>query len=432
MNDDPRPGRPGTDADGHDHEGDRPGDRESKGAESTAHAADGVPASTEVLVVGPAGYRTEGTGGIGRYIAEQRRYLADRVSLEVVDTAVRTPERPVEYLRTVAVVLLTWLGFLARRRPDVVHVHTSHSFSFYISAPYVLVAGLLWNRPVILHVHGSSFDTFVQEASAPAARFQLAVFDACTAVVALSEHWREVLSARVPPERLVVIPNAVDPDEYDPDPAADPPHLVFVSNHIERKGIVEVTEAVDELQDAGVRFRATIAGSGPLSDHARTVADAHDAVDYVGFVSEERKRDLLDEGSVYVLPTSAEGLPIAVLEAMAGGNAVVSTDVGGIPSIVDEANGALVAPGDVRGLTEALGELLSDPERTERMGRVSRRRIEESYAWPDVADELLSLYARAMRDDLDANEDAGAGDDTGGDRNVGTSDDADARAGVET
>ena len=360
-----------------------------------------VPSSTEVLVVGPAGYRTEGTGGIGRYIAEQERYLEDRVSLEVVDTAVRTPERPVEYLRTAAVVLLGWLGFLARRRPDVVHVHTSHSFSFYISAPYVLVAGLLWDRPVILHVHGSSFDTFLEEASAPAARLQGAVFDACTAVVALSDHWRDVLSARVPPERIVVVPNAVDPDEYEPDPTADPPHLVFVSNHIERKGIVEVTEAIDELQAAGVRFRATIAGSGPLSDRAEAVAAAHDAVEYVGFVSEERKRELLGEGSVYVLPTSAEGLPIAVLEAMAGGNAIVSTDVGGIPSIVDDANGALVSPGDVRGLTDTLESLLSDPERTERMGRVSRRRIEESYAWPDVVEDLLALYARALDDGAD-------------------------------
>ncbi|TKX53137.1 glycosyltransferase, partial [Halorubrum sp. SS7] len=120
---------------------------------------------------------------------------------------------------------------------------------------------------------------------------------------------------------------------------------------------------------------------------------------YVGFVSEERKRDLLGEGSVYVLPTRAEGLPIAVLEAMAGANAIVSTDVGGIPSLVDEANGALVVPGDGRALTDALEEVLADPEATERMGRVSRRRIEESYAWPDVVEELLSLYARALDDD---------------------------------
>lgn len=370
-------------------------DREPRHGSTAA----GVPASTELLVVGPAGYRTDGTGGIGRYIAEQERYLADRLSLDIVDTAIRTPERPVEYLRALLTILTGWIRFLGHRRPDIVHVHTSHAFSFFISAPYVFVASVLWGCPVILHVHGSSFDTFIEEASTPVAALQQAVFDASTAVVALSDHWRDVLSGRAPADQIVVVPNAVDPEEYEPQSGAEPPHLVFVSNHIERKGIVEVTESIDRLQTEGLQFRATIAGSGPLSHHAAELADSHESVEYAGYVSEERKRELLCEGSVYVLPTQAEGLPIAILEAMAGGNAIVSTAVGAIPSIVDDANGALVPPGDVDELTAALGRLLSDPSTTERMGCVSRQRIEESYAWPDVVEELLSVYLAALADD---------------------------------
>lgn len=355
-----------------------------------------LPESTELLIVGPAGYRTGETGGIARYIAEQRRHLADRVTLDVVDTAVRTPERPAEYLRTLLAILAGWAGFLRRPRPDIVHVHTSHQFSFYISTPYVFVASLLWNRPVILHVHGSSFDTFVTDASPVIAALQRRVFAACHATIALSEGWRDVLARRASRDRIVVVPNAVDPSEYAPARTRDRPHLVFVSNHIERKGIGDVTEAIDRLQDDGIEFRATIAGSGPLSQHAEAVAAAHDAVDYRGYVSETEKRTLLNEGSVYVLPTRAEGLPIAVLEAMAGGNAVVSTDVGAISSIVDEENGALVPPGDVDALTTTLERLLSEPSATARMGRVSRRRIADGYAWSDVAERLLTLYATAL------------------------------------
>ena len=359
------------------------------------------PQSTEVLIVGPAGYRTDGTGGMGRYIAEQQRYLADRVTLDVVDTAVRTPERPVEYLRTLLTILTCWVRFLRHPRPDIVHVHTSHQFSFYISTPYVLVASLLWSRPVILHVHGSSFDTFIADASPIVAALQRRVFEACRATIALSEGWRDILAQRVSTDRIVVIPNAVDPSGYVPARTRGRPHLVFVSNHIERKGIVDVTEAIDRLRDDGIEFRATIAGNGPLSQHAEAVAAAHDAVDYRGYVSEAEKRTLLNEGSVYVLPTHAEGLPIAVLEAMAGGNAIVSTDVGGIGSIVNEENGALVPPGDVDALTGTLERLLSDPSTVARMGRVSRRRIEEGYAWSDVVETLLSLYAKVLAEDAD-------------------------------
>jgi glycosyltransferase involved in cell wall biosynthesis len=368
-------------------------------ATDATDAADRRSSSPEVLIVGPAGYETERTGGIGRYIAEQRRRLDERLPNDVVDTAIRTPDDVAGYVRAALTVLVGWFRFPFRRRPDVVHVHTSHAVSFYVSAPYVLLAALVWRRPVVLHVHGSSFDEFVEDASRPLAALQRAVFGASTAVVVLSEYWREVLAVRVPPHKLVVLPNAVDPAEYTPDASADPPHVVFVSNHIERKGIVETTRAIDRLQRAGVTFRATIAGAGPLSDRAGDLAATHDTVEYVGFVPEARKRELLSEASVYVLPTYAEGLPIAVLEAMAGANAVVSTDVGAIPSVVDETNGRIVSPGDIDGLTAALAELLTDPVTVERMGRTSRQRIEDAYAWDDIAEELIALYSRVVADD---------------------------------
>lgn len=355
------------------------------------------PTNTELLIVGPAGYETDGTGGIGRYIAEQCRHLDGRVSYDVIDTAIRTPSGPGGYLRALLTVLTGWLTFLFRS-PDVVHVHTSHSISFLISAPYVLLAGLVWRRPVVLHVHGSSFDAFVEDASLPLATLQRAVFHASDAIVVLSEYWRETLAVRAPAEKLVVLPNAVDPTQYDPDPSADPPHLVFISNHIQRKGIVETTRAVDRLHRAGIEFPVTIAGAGPLSHHAADLAAKHDTVEYAGFVSEARKRELLSEASVYVLPTYAEGLPIAILEAMAGANAVVSTDVGAIPEVVDERNGAIVSPDDVDELTAALERLLTDPDRVEKMGRVSRRRLQATYAWDDIVEDLLALYARLTTD----------------------------------
>ncbi|WP_311173521.1 glycosyltransferase family 4 protein [Halobellus ordinarius] len=372
-------------------------DRSSADPDETTDAGR-LPADTTLLIVGPAGYKTERTGGIGRYIAEQRRHLDDRLSYDVIDTAIRTPSGPIGYLRALVTVLAGWLSCLLRRRPDIVHVHTSQDVSFLVSTPYVLLAGLVWNRPVVLHVHGSSFDEYVADASRPLAALQSAVFGASDAIVVLSEYWRDALAVRAPAEKLVVLPNAIDPTEYVPDPSADPPHLVFVSNHIERKGIVELTRAIDSLLTAGVEFRATIAGAGPLSEHAEALASKHDEVEYIGFVPEERKRELLSEANVYVLPTYAEGLPIAVLEAMAGANAIVSTDVGAIPSVVDDRNGAVVPPGDVDELTVELDRLLSDPAMIERMGRVSRRRVEASYAWDGIIEDLLALYAGLVTD----------------------------------
>lgn len=347
-----------------------------------------------VLVVGPTGGKS---GGIGRYIVEQLRHLDDEVSVDLYNTkTVGSSDGALELLRGVVDGVANWARFPFARRPDVVHVHTSHYFSFYLSSFYVLYAAYVWKRPVILHVHGSSFDEFVRDAPLPRALFQSLVFDATDAVVVLSEYWRTALSTRVEDRKLVVLPNAVVLDQYDPDVSPDAHHLVFVSNHVERKGIVEATEAIARLYDEGFEFQTTIAGTGPLSHHAEALADEYEHVEYVGYITEEEKYALLSRGSVYILPTYAEGLPIAILEAMAGGNAIVTTDVGSIPSVVDDANGVLVSPGNVDELTEAIEPLLSDLDRTRRMCKESRTRVESGYSWEAMTERLVSLYRRVL------------------------------------
>ncbi|MFC7165320.1 glycosyltransferase family 4 protein [Halospeciosus flavus] len=214
-----------------------------------------------------------------------------------------------------------------------------------------------------------------------------------------------MVGQRVPEERVVVLPNAVDADAYRSDPGADPPRLAFVSNHVERKGIDAFVDAVDTLLEEAATdgrrddppFRVDVAGSGPRAHRAEALADRHAAVEYHGYVSDARKRELLSDASVYALPTAAEGLPIAVLEAMAGGNAVVSTPVGAIPSVVDDENGARVTPGDADELAAALGALVESPDRTRELGAESRRRVETRYDWETVGDRLVDLYHEVGR-----------------------------------
>lgn len=342
----------------------------------------------DVLVVGPA---SRDTGGVAQYVREQRQRLPARVGVAVHDTAAPSGSGPLWLLRFVAATLLTALRFPLRERPDLVHVHTSHGVAFYRAAWYVLVASALWRRPVVLHVHGSSFDEFVAR-DPPLAR---RVFDRCAAVVVLSPYWREALTDHVDPARLVVVPNAVEAERYDPAYDTDPPRVAFVSNLIERKGVTEFAAAVHRLQ-ADHEFAVDIAGDGPLAPVVTDLAEAHDAVDYHGYVSEQRKRELLERASVYVLPTYAEGLPIALLEGMAGGAAVVTTGVGAIPGVVGEENGRLVEPGDTDALAAAVADLLADPQTAVAMGRTNRRLVEDRYDWPAVVDRLATVYDRVL------------------------------------
>jgi len=337
---------------------------------------------------------TFGGGGIHHYTDEQVRRLDGLLSVSVHDMRMQpTGSGFVRFVRGVLAGLFAIALFPFRARPDVVHVHTSHRFSFYRSAAYVLFAAGVWRVPVVVHVHGSAFDEFVAEAPWWLARFQRLVFDAASEVVVLSELWREVVGERVTDEKIRVVPNAVDSSAFEANPGGEPPHVVFVSNLFERKGVRELVAAIDELCDTTDReFRVSVAGDGPLSDQVVSLAERHDHVSYLGYVSEERKRSLLADGSIYVLPTYAEGLPIAMLEGMAGGNAVVSTRVAAIPEVIDENRGILVEPGDVGALTDALETLVELPERTARMGERNRQAVEQHYSWDRVVEELLCIY----------------------------------------
>lgn len=354
----------------------------------TRDESDGAEPELELLIVG-----TFGGGGIHQYVDEYRYRLGSHIAVSVHDMRMPTGDGIVRVVRGVLAGLFAFLRFAWLRRPDVVHLHTSQDLSFYRAGLYALYARYIWKRPVVLHVHGSSFDEFLESAPLPVALFQSAVFGSVTDVIVLSEYWASVLAERVPQSKIRVLPNAVDTDSFPVEIDTEQPRIVFVSNLIERKGVNELVTASEELLErTDEPVEIDIAGDGPLSGSVERLADEHEAVEYHGYVSEKHKAELLAEGTIYVLPTYAEGLPIAMLEGMAAGNAVVSTPVGAIPEVIGEENGYLVPPGDADALADALLELVSDPERRS-MAETNRRVAEERYGWDTILEELETLYA---------------------------------------
>jgi glycosyltransferase involved in cell wall biosynthesis len=141
--------------------------------------------------------------------------------------------------------------------------------------------------------------------------------------------------------------------------------------------------------------RFWLGGDGEVQQVAALLAESSwgSSVRLLGWVEGEEKRAYLDRAAVFLLPSYAEGLPVAVLEAMAHGLAVITTPVGGIPEAIQPGEtGVFVEPGDVSGITAACIELLKDEERRECLGSNARRLVGDQFEVQRVLAKLYQTY----------------------------------------
>jgi glycosyltransferase involved in cell wall biosynthesis len=211
---------------------------------------------------------------------------------------------------------------------------------------------------------------------------------------------REVGAAAYPCPQPLLIPNGVDTSRFHP-PTEDASHsqtVVCTARLCYQKGhdvLLQAWHLVHkELPDA----RLIIAGIGPLQAQLAYMAETLDlgqSVDFVGLQSDVVA--VLHRGSIATLPSRWEGMPNAILEAMACGLPCVATRVSGTEDIIThEVNGLLVEPEDSQALAQALLALLRDPPRSSAYGKAARERIEQNYAVEHITDIYVELYERMV------------------------------------
>ena len=175
--------------------------------------------------------------------------------------------------------------------------------------------------------------------------------------------------------------------------------LIYMGRLARIKGLFELLQAVRIVTELGIDARLTIAGDGEdaaaLQHYARSLGIAS-RVTFCGPVFGPDKMNLLSGADLAVLASYQEGLPYAVLEAMAAGIPVLATRVGAIPDVVtDGIDGLLVSPGDIVAIAEAIAELSRDREKLSWMSRACRKRVLAAFSIERLARDL-SIHYRAL------------------------------------
>lgn len=294
---------------------------------------------------------------------------------------------------------------LIRFRPDLVHIHTSQGLGWLKDTFYVALSRL-YGRRLILHIHAAEYDALVTRRSRLLAAYTRFMMNRAAAVIAVSTEWKKALSRLVPAERIYPFRPCLAVDIYAPPQTRPglPINALFLGTIGDRKGAFDLIEAMQFIPER-TPLRLWLAGGGEkegdLEKARRKIAELglEDRCKLIGIVQGQAKTDLLQQSHIFVLPSYNEGLPFAIIEAMAAGLAIVATPVGGIPEVVrDDQNGLLVTPGDTTALAASLVQLTADSALRQQMGQQNRRTACQELDVRPYARRLVALYKTVLSD----------------------------------
>ncbi|KAI0694513.1 transferase [Cytidiella melzeri] len=297
---------------------------------------------------------------------------------------------------------LTFLPYLRtivlREGVQLIHAHASLSS---LAHEGILHAHLMCVRTVFTDHSLFGFD---DAASILTNKLLEAALRNVDAAICVSNTGREntVLRARLVPETVYVIPNAIVADHFKPateSPISDKVTIIVVSRLAYRKGVDLLVATAPRICKLFPNVRFVIGGEGPKMIDLLQMREKHllqDRIELLGLVKHSDVRDVLTRGTIFMNTSLTESFGIAILEAACTGLYVVSTRVGGVPEILPPDMISFANP-DEDDVVRAMSEAIQLVQAGKHDPQAAHQRIRGFYDWPDVAERVERVYDTVMR-----------------------------------
>jgi glycosyltransferase involved in cell wall biosynthesis len=281
---------------------------------------------------------------------------------------------------------------------DVIHTHG------YKADLYGYTAARREGKPVVATCHNWLAGGAMLATYNFLDRIALRRFDA---VGAVSQTIAEkLLSLGLRRERITVIPNGIDVHAFDvarspgtPAAEARKEQVIGVIARLDlQKGFVYLLNAVATLRNSFPALRLLIVGEGPDRARIEQLVSGQNLGALVTFAGQQSDMPgVYASIDIFVLPSLNEGLPMTLLEAMAASKPIIATRVGAVATVITHGEtGLLVEPADEAGLTNALSQLLADPELRRRLAEKARAHVEQHYTAAAMIQEYLAMYRTVL------------------------------------
>lgn len=282
---------------------------------------------------------------------------------------------------------------------DIAHIHMSYKGSFFRKWMVVKISKI-FNKKVILHLHGSEFEVFYNSSSKMIKNMIKGIFEDSDKVIVLGEKWKNVIKSISGNAKIEVFNNAVEIPKENVNWCDTKINVLFLGVLIKRKGVYDLIESIKILKDTGIikskNLNFIIGGSGPEEEEIQYLINKYNLNPYIemkGWVSGDLKEELIKKSQLFILPSYNEGLPMAILETMSYGMPVITTNVGSISEVVkNNYTGFLIEPGDIKNMAELITKIIDNKFTWEKISKNCKNEIYNRFNEKKYFEEIEILY----------------------------------------
>jgi glycosyltransferase involved in cell wall biosynthesis len=286
---------------------------------------------------------------------------------------------------------LLLIKYLYTKDIDIVQIHTSSYLDFY-DLSFCIIISKVYKKKVIVRYGGAEFPSFYRYSIWIARKYLKWAITLPDKLIVQSIYWyKYFIELGVKESSLIIIPNFVDDNMYsfnDSKYMKDVLDVLFMpASSLRRKGFIDIKNSIQKL--ANDYHDITFHIVGP--EVYKYISGSN--IKTYNYIEGKDKTDLFNLCNIYLLPTHSEGFPNSLIEAMASGMAVISTNIPQIKCLViDEYNCLLIDPGSASQFEKVFSSLISDKNKIKYIGKNARKLVEERYSKKLMQKYLTELY----------------------------------------
>lgn len=289
-----------------------------------------------------------------------------------------------------------------RKKYDIYHIHSASYGSLFRKSRYVYYLKRK-RKKVILHIHGAEFMVFYNKLNDTKKNKVVSTLKKANVVVALSDGWKKTFEDAFGLINCVSIPNGIDVKKYEMcqcNIIDNRMSFISLGRLGERKGTYLLIDAVKSIIRDCPDIKVYLAGDGEI-DKAKEIIKRYgleNNIFVLGWLGLEEKKKYLSLVSTLILPSYNEGLPMAILEAMAAKKVIISTNVGAISCVVNSDNGFLIDSGDVKSLAHSIKTIYNNECDCNSKSENSYKKIMSEYDTRVIHRKIEELYKKIVNE----------------------------------